>query len=173
MPPQLKGPHILLRESRERDVAERLALGRDPDIARMFGASLEHAQSPLTEAEVVQTFKKMRKNEYEWIIEHEEHFLGEIGLRDLNKQDRKARLAIGLFDPNKLGRGFGREAISLVLNYAFQELRLNRIDLRVLAYNTRAIRCYKACGFVIEGVERESAFIDNIYHDDVIMGILA
>jgi RimJ/RimL family protein N-acetyltransferase len=92
----------------------------------MFGASLEHAQSPLTEEEVKQMFEKMRKSEYEWVIEHEEHFLGEIGLRDLNKQDRKARLATGLFDPNKLGRGFGREAISLVLAYAFQELRLNR-----------------------------------------------
>jgi RimJ/RimL family protein N-acetyltransferase len=173
MPPQLKGSRILLREPREQDVAERLALGRSPEIARMLGASMEHAHSPLAENVVMQNFEKVRQNEHAWIIEYKSHFLGEIGLWDLKIRDRKARLAIGLYDPSKLGRGFGREAISLILTYGFRELHLNRIDLRVLAYNTRAIRCYKACGFEIEGIERESVCIDDVYHDDIIMGILA
>ena len=49
---------------------------------------------------------------------------------------------------------------------------LHRIDLRVLAYNTRATRCYLRAGFVEEGREREAALVDGTWHDDVIMGIL-
>jgi RimJ/RimL family protein N-acetyltransferase len=42
----------------------------------------------------------------------------------------------------------------------------------VLAYNKRAIRAYEKCGFVIEGREREAAFVDGAWHDDVMMGLL-
>ena len=47
------------------------------------------------------------------------------------------------------------------------------MDLRVLAYNERAIRCYLSCGFVEEGRERESALVDGERYDDLIMGVLA
>ncbi|MCI2424239.1 GNAT family N-acetyltransferase [Saccharopolyspora sp. K220] len=71
-----------------------------------------------------------------------------------------------------LGRGLGSEATQLVLEYAFTELGLHRVDLRVLAFNERAIACYTTCGFVIEGRERETALIDGRWHDDVMMSIL-
>ena len=51
-------------------------------------------------------------------------------------------------------------------------LRMHRIGIRVLAYNQRAIHAYKKCGFVIEGRERETAFVDGAWHDDVMMGLL-
>ena len=47
------------------------------------------------------------------------------------------------------------------------------MDLRVLAINERAIACYRRCGFVEEGREREAARIGDEWHDDIIMGILA
>lgn len=81
-------------------------------------------------------------------------------------------MAIGIFDPQLLWKGLGSEAIRLLLRHAFQELRLHRIGIRVLAYNTRAIRAYEKCGFVIEGREREAAFVNGAWHDDVMMGLL-
>ncbi len=60
-----------------------------------------------------------------------------------------------------------------VLRYAFGTLDLHRVDLKVLDFNLRAIRCYLACGFREEGREREAARVDDRWHDDVIMGILA
>jgi RimJ/RimL family protein N-acetyltransferase len=44
--------------------------------------------------------------------------------------------------------------------------------VRVVDYNLRAIRAYQKCGFVIEGREREAAFVDAVWHDDVMMAIL-
>lgn len=60
----------------------------------------------------------------------------------------------------------------LVLRYAFEDLGLHRVDLRVLEYNDRAIAVYEKCGFVREGVERESANVAGKWHSDLIMGIL-
>jgi RimJ/RimL family protein N-acetyltransferase len=62
--------------------------------------------------------------------------------------------------------------MKLVLAHGFGEMNLHRIDLRVLARNGRAIRAYEKCGFVHEGVERESALIDGNWEDDVKMSVL-
>ncbi|MNY63079.1 hypothetical protein D3C86_1999940 [compost metagenome] len=59
-----------------------------------------------------------------------------------------------------------------MLTYAFSELKLHRVSLRVLAINKRAIRSYMKCGFQVEGRERETAFLDGKWHDDLIMGLL-
>jgi len=51
-------------------------------------------------------------------------------------------------------------------------LGLHRVDLRVLEYNKRAIACYQKCGFVMEGIEREGALIEDRWESDWIMSIL-
>ncbi len=59
------------------------------------------------------------------------------------------------------------------MRHAFGTLGLHWLGLRVVAYNTRAICCYQACGFVVEGREREAALVGGERHDDVMMGVLA
>jgi RimJ/RimL family protein N-acetyltransferase len=115
----------------------------------------------------------MRDGPHAWCIDVGARLIGEIRLEGLEQVDRRATLAVGILDPAALGNGYGTEAIRLVLAHAFGPMGLHRIDLRVLAYNERAIRCYEKCGFVIEGRERESALVDGAWHDDVMMGILA
>lgn len=51
-------------------------------------------------------------------------------------------------------------------------MKLHRVDLRVLSYNRRAIACYRRCGFVEEGVERESAYVSGAWYDDLMMSVL-
>lgn len=98
--------------------------------------------------------------------------IGTIRLHHIESGDRRARLAIGICDRRFRSQGFGIEAIQLLLAYAFDTVKLHRVDLRVLAYNTRAIRAYEKCGFVREGVERESALVNGAWHDVVMMSIL-
>ena len=59
------------------------------------------------------------------------------------------------------------------MGYAFNVLKLHRLSVRVLEYNARAIRAYRKCGFVVEGREREAAFVDGVWHDDIMMGLLS
>jgi len=70
------------------------------------------------------------------------------------------------------GRGIGKEATRLVVEYGFQRLNLNRIGLGVLAAHEAAIRCYQAVGFKTEGRFREEMFSDGTYQDRLWMGML-
>jgi RimJ/RimL family protein N-acetyltransferase len=168
----LHGTSVLLRGPQASDAAERLTLGHSAEIIHMFG--YEPAEiPPLTIEDSQRLIDGLATHDHAWVIEHDGRFLGEIRLDGLDEHDRRARLAIGLFDQNKLGRGIGRESVRLVLSHAFSDLRLHRIGLRVVAYNLRAIRCYAACGFVEEGREREAALVGGKRHDDVMMGLLA
>ena len=78
-----------------------------------------------------------------------------------------------MFAPQHMGRGYGFEATRLVPSYAFESLGLHRVDLRVLDFNERVIHLYRRCGFVTEGRERESCRINESWHDDIVMAILA
>ncbi len=83
-----------------------------------------------------------------------------------------AFLAIGLGDPDFRGRGYGTDALRVLARYAFHELNLHRVSLRVLAENTRAIRAYAKAGFVVEGRERAADYRDGERTDIVWMGLL-
>jgi RimJ/RimL family protein N-acetyltransferase len=100
-------------------------------------------------------------------------YIGQVTLFDIDTAHRSARLRIGLFDRRFWARGCGREAIHRVLRDAFEDRQLHRVGLRVAAYNERAIRSYRACGFVEEGREREAIWLDGRWWDDVVMGVLA
>jgi ribosomal-protein-alanine N-acetyltransferase len=105
-------------------------------------------------------------------VEFKGQVVGTVRLHGVDEVDRRARYAIGLLDSARLGIGLGTEVTRTVLTYGFRDMGLHRIDLRVLAFNARAIGCYLRCGFVEEGREREAAFVGGQWHDDVIMGIL-
>ncbi len=147
MTPQLQGNRVFLRQPKQGDLEKRLFYGRDAEIVRMFGGNTQD-MPPLSVEEASK-------------------------LHSLNEQNHRAQFALGFYDHSKLGKGLGQEVTRLVLGYAFGELHLHRVDLRVLAYNVRAIHCYQECGFTIEGKERESAYVDGKWHDDLIMAILA
>jgi len=60
----------------------------------------------------------------------------------------------------------------MVLHYAFEILEYHKVYLRVLDYNTRAIKCYEKCGFIEEGIDREGALINDTYCSDIYRGII-
>jgi hypothetical protein len=81
-------------------------------------------------------------------------------------------MGIGLGDKTCWGRGYGIEALNLLLRYAFTELNLHRMTLTVFEFNERAIRMYQRCGFKTEGIVRECLYRDGRRWGLVSMGIL-
>lgn len=163
--------HVRLCRPRAEDAEERAALGVSALIVRGYGAIADsRPRLPLRDA--ARWLKGLLRHPCAWVIEADGALAGEARLDNINPDDRRARLAIGLFSEGHLGRGIGRQAVNLVLDHAFGALALHRVDLRVLARNDRAIRCYQACGFVREGIERDSARVGDAWEDDWIMSIL-
>jgi RimJ/RimL family protein N-acetyltransferase len=130
----------------------------------MFGVSRNDVR-PITKDGAARWVQKLIDHPYAWVIEAHGKLIGEIRLDNVDLHDRRASMVIGIFDPELLGRGLGSEAILLLLQHAFAELRLHRVGIRVLAYNQRAIRAYEKCGFIVEGRERE-ALVNGAWHDD-------
>lgn len=81
-------------------------------------------------------------------------------------------MGIGLGDRTCWGRGYGSEAMNILLRYAFTELSLHRLTLTVFEFNERAVRMYQRCGFKIEGIVREVLYRDGRRWDLISMGLL-
>jgi RimJ/RimL family protein N-acetyltransferase len=147
------------------------ALKSSPEIHELFGGSRDTFQ-PTIKEDAEAMADRLAKHPFAWVIEHASKVIGEARLDRVDMQDHRASFAIGILDPACLGKGIGTEATRLVLSFAFNTLKLHRVTVRVLDYNQRGIRSYQKCGFVIEGREREAAFVNGQWHDDVIMGLL-
>jgi RimJ/RimL family protein N-acetyltransferase len=141
-------------------------------------AEVEHApiyQAWVNDPENHQYLARFRPmsglEEKQWlekVHERKELHLFEIALRDeerpiglcsigLGEQPhRSGEVGISIGDREFQGKGYGSEAIGLLLEYGFATLGLHRIQLFVYANNARAIRCYEKCGFRREGVRREA-----------------
>ena len=89
--------------------------------------------------------------------------------------DRKhvnTNVGVGLGEKEHWGKGYGTEAMRLLLTILFDHEGWHRAELWTLAENARAIRSFEKCGFRKEGHEKESAYYGGKYHDIVLMGLL-
>ena len=110
----------------------------------------------------------------QWAIaDRDDRFLGIVRLAPVDVSNRSARFGIGILDPSRLGQGLGSEATLLALGHGFGSLGLHRVSLTVLADNTAAVAAYRKCGFVEEGRLRQTLLRDGVWHDDVVMALLA
>lgn len=98
--------------------------------------------------------------------------IGTCQLHSINPISRAAELQIRLGEVSERGKGYGTEAIQLLLQFGFKDLNLNRIYLHVFSANTPAIRLYEKSGFIREGLLRQAVYIDGHYEDVLLMGIL-
>lgn len=99
--------------------------------------------------------------------------VGNIALQDLDMRNRTAELGIYIGDVDSRGRGYGTEATSLLLNFAFNVLGLQNVMLRVYEYNEAAIRVYEKVGFHEFGRRTQCQFMDGRFWDVVLMECLA
>lgn len=107
-----------------------------------------------------------------WVIEHGGRPIGFANYRDFHPKGKSAEIGIGIGEPDLWGKHLGRDALSTLLRYLFDELGLHRVGLSVVGFNDRAISMYKAVGFEVEGIERDGVGTEDGYVDDVKMGIV-
>lgn len=163
---------LCLRPPQDGDVAARLLIGNKPEIHRMFGGDPADFRE-LTPEGAEAWVESLKAQRHGWVIEQGGQLVGSVRLHALNPIDRRAALSIGILATDTLDKGVGTEAMRLVAQYAFGPLGLNRLSVRVLDFNQRAIAAYRKVGFQVEGREREAAFIAGQWHDDLMMGLLA
>ena len=102
----------------------------------------------------------------------DDRLIGEIGFEDVELPYGENFLEIGLGGRENWGKGYGSDAVRLILRYAFTELNLQRVSLEVSEYNPRAVHVYTKAGFIEEGRLRSSELRGGRRTDLIYMGIL-
>ena len=98
--------------------------------------------------------------------------VGTCQLHSISQIHRSAELQIRIGAEGARGKGFGKDACKLLLHHGFNDLNLHRIYLHVLATTIAARALYKSVGLTFEGKLRDAVFIDSVWTDVVLMGIL-
>lgn len=102
----------------------------------------------------------------------DDRIIGEIGLDGIQWNHGDTFVGISIGERELWNKGYGTDAMRVLLRYAFDELNLHRVSLTVFEYNPRAIRSYEKAGFVYEGRERKFVERDGKRWDVLYMGVL-
>jgi RimJ/RimL family protein N-acetyltransferase len=172
----LKGTRITLRSVRRDDLPLLCEFNNDLEMELTGGGDPPFPQSlERLQAEFDQNAAKGGRDGASFAIEADGKLIGQCGLFGFefcHGVNNHCELGIGIGDKEYWGKGYGTEAVSLLLDWAFTHRNMNRVFLSTISNNERAIACYKKCGFVIEGRLREHAWNRGAYVDLIYMGIL-
>ena len=101
----------------------------------------------------------------------DDRFVGLINLSYIEWNHGAGELGMGI-GRDDWGKGYGTEALAILLRFAFHEINLHRVALTVFGYNDRAIALYESAGFVKEGSDREYLSRDGRRYDMHRYGLL-
>ncbi|MBO3090247.1 GNAT family N-acetyltransferase [Cellulomonas dongxiuzhuiae] len=168
--PSLQGEMIVLRPIRPDDADAMWDMLADPEGNRLTGTTRVFTQD---EVRAWCASREEAQGRYDFAVttSADDEYHGEIVLNDVDEDVQCAGLRLAM-RPAYRGRGYGTEAIELVLGFAFDGLGLHRVELEALSINTRAISLYENIGFRREG-RRRDAYRDGAgWCDAVVMSML-
>jgi diamine N-acetyltransferase len=169
------GEKIRLRAIEREDLPRYAAWMSDAAVSENLSAQLpmglvheerwyeENLKRPLEEQALALDAKKGRGK---W-----EH-IGGAGYHMVDKRNRMAECGLFIGLRRNWDKGYGRDALRTLLGYGFETLNFNRVQLRVMEFNARAIHLYESIGFVREGSLREAHFYKGRYWDLHLYSIL-
>jgi len=169
----LKGERVILRSIMRADLPDLCEFNNDLEVELLGGGDPPIPQSyARLEAQYDQDASRGGHDGARFAIEADGKCIGQCGLFDFNETARTCELGITIGNRDYWGRGYGRETINLLLDYAFRIRNYRRVWLTVNGTNQRAYRAYRACGFQEEGRLRHHVWSNGEYIDLICMGVL-
>jgi len=167
----LTGERLYLRPIEAEDLPFIRRWANDPEVRRLTGEAL-----PMSKAGADEFLERVRQDkERVWfvvVLKENDCVIGEAGLLRMFHPWRNTDLSIIIGDKEAWGKGYGTQAILLLLDYAFGYLGFHRVSVGVVGFNERALRFYEKVGFKREGLQRDGYYYDHAFHDFVMMSIL-
>lgn len=167
---EIRGKNVILREQREEDAKYFAHWFNEPDV--MFQCGFEKPTDEETERKRILGAHRSEDSVWFTITTSGGEIIGETGLLRMFPAWRQTDLSIIIPDPAMQHRGYGTEAIRLMLDLAFCEYGMHRVSIGVVALNTNALEFYRKTGFRQEGILEEAYYWNNEYSDFIMMRIL-
>jgi RimJ/RimL family protein N-acetyltransferase len=170
----MEGKLVRLRAYESSDVDATLKWVNDDEVRQFLeGGTLTYPVSRAQQEQFVEGASRPADNRKTFAIETlNGEYLGSINLHEIDWINRRAEIGIVIGIKQHWGKGYGTDAMRVLLRLAFDKMNLHRVYLRVYAFNKRAIASYEKCGFRREGVLREQRYHNGKYHDAILMGLL-
>lgn len=173
VPPMLRGDLVWLRASARTDFADNVMDINHPDTGPNLGLKM-----PISPDGAAELAKKVVSQQGKTLFSFticplgELRGIGNVTLRDLDRENGSAELTIAIVDRAYQGRGYGTDAVRCATDFGFGEARLERIYLHVYDYNRRARRSYEKAGFAVDATLRHARFHHGEFHNVHLMSIL-
>lgn len=148
-----------LRELERKDLAVVNTWRNNHELIEQLGAPFRYINLEVDQ-KWFDSYMNSRNNQVRCAIveENEDTILGMVSLVSINQINQSAEFHIMIGDESNQGKGIGTFAVKEMLNHAFYNMNLNRVELTVLESNKRAIHLYEKNGFVYEGCKRKTRF---------------
>ena len=148
---------------------------RDSEYARMLDSDPVHLWSSGQNQEWLE--KQQKEDGFEGIqfmirTLDDDKPIGFIDLGGISWHNGSGWVGIGIGERAYWDKGYGTDAMRIMARYAFEELGLNRLNLNVFSYNTRAIHVYEKIGYQVEGRIPEVLHREGQRWDLIFMGLL-
>jgi RimJ/RimL family protein N-acetyltransferase len=167
----LKGDLVVLRAVERSDLPHLCRWRNDPELEGLVHGPPRPRSLAALEEEFERQVITPAHDVARFVVELNGELVGRCDLFAIDQTSGVARIGITIDRPY-WGRGLGRDVVTTLLRYAFHDRNLRRVWLDVLADNERAIRSYRACGFLEEGRLREHTWHDGQYKDMLVMAVL-
>jgi RimJ/RimL family protein N-acetyltransferase len=146
----LVGELVKLRALRPDDAAGMVTNAADPQFGQFLGG---WSWNPYSLEDALAFINRREPDTIRWAVECLEDgaFLGTTDVHNLDFRNRNCYWGIGIGPPDRWGKGYGTEACKLAVRFAFKQLGMEKVYLRVYEGNDRGRRAYEKAGFAIEG----------------------
>jgi RimJ/RimL family protein N-acetyltransferase len=168
----IEGKKVRIRALQKSDIAEIMKWINDPEVKSNL--LMRYPVSQYQEERWIETAlgTDNQRNKTFALETKDRVYLGGIGLHKIDWENRNAEVGIVIGKKDYWNKGYGTDAMMAILDFAFNQMNLHRVYLRVFEFNQRGIRSYEKCGFKKEGILRQDRYRQGRYYDTIIMGIL-
>lgn len=167
----LDGKRVILRKINDSDTPDILRWRNDAEATKFLCS-----HTGLSAGEHAKWLSSLVSNDTRidfTIISKEMHQpIGTINLSSIDYKNQKAEYGILIGEKSQWGKGYAHEASDLILNYAFNDMNLKRIYLKVLEDNIGAVKLYKKIGFVEEGLLRNDVYKNGKFNHVMVMSVI-
>ena len=168
-----QGEEIRLRPMRKEDAVLWLAESTDSEGIRFLNPGIELPKSAKDAESFAEKYADFNNSEERIMFSIETldgELVGGINLNGIDQRNGTFNIGMRLYRPFR-GKGYAMEAKTILLRYAFYELRLQKYNTRCLETNEAMIRHAKRLGCQQEGRIRRSVFTNGRYYDDLLFGL--
>jgi RimJ/RimL family protein N-acetyltransferase len=155
----IQGNLVVLRAISMKDAAMLVALMNDGETEKMLGGSSFPVSYEEQEKWIAE--QRGRKDVLRCIValkENEDSGIGTVILTDIDMKNGVAQVHIKMDKQQGRGKGYGTDALNAIVNYAFNEMRLNCVYADVLEYNEISQKLFEKCGFHKDGILRSRVY---------------